>query len=83
MLRIKLRAAMNAYKKRTGERLTYETLALNTGLKIATIQAISSRDGYNTRLSAIDKLCEALGCQPGDLMDWVPDTAHDSSIEHS
>lgn len=53
--------------------MTYETLALMTGLKIATIQAISSRDGYNTRLSAIDKLCEALGCQPGDLMEWVPD----------
>ena len=75
MLRIKLRDAMNAYKERTGERLTYETLALKTGLKIATIQAISSREGYNTRLSAIDKLCEVLGCQPGDLMEWVPGEA--------
>lgn len=81
MLRIKLRDAMNAYKKRTGERLTYETLALKTGLKIATIQAISSRDGYNTRLSAIDKLCSALGCQPGDLMEWVPDDSDSSSHE--
>ena len=73
MLKIRLREAMAAYKERTGERLTYETLALKTGLKIATVQAIGGREGYNTRLSAIDKLCGVLGCQPGDLMEWVPD----------
>ena len=26
----------------------------------------------------IDKLCDVLGCQPGDIMEYVPDVAEDA-----
>ncbi|KVD97780.1 transcriptional regulator [Burkholderia ubonensis] len=68
MLRICLREAMEAYKRKTGTRLTYETLAKASGLSISTLQSIAARPSYNTRLSTVEKLCVALECQPGDLL---------------
>lgn len=69
MLRIKLRDAMEAYRSRTGEKLTYEALATRSSLSIATLQSMAARPNYNTRLSTIEKLCCVLGCQPGDLLE--------------
>lgn len=69
MLRLKLREAMDAYRQRTGERLTYESLALLSGLSVSTLQSMAARPGYNTRLSTVEKLCLALGCEPGDLLE--------------
>ncbi|WP_425517195.1 helix-turn-helix domain-containing protein [Paracoccus bogoriensis] len=59
---------METYRRRTGERMTYELLAKRTGLARPTIESLASRDGYNTRLSTIEKVCRVLGCQPGDLL---------------
>lgn len=73
MLRILLREAMDAYRNRTGERLTYEALAKASGLAISTVQSMAARPGYNTRLSTIEKLCIALKCQPGDLLELSED----------
>ena len=69
MMRVKLREAMRKHRQRTGERMTYEKLAERTGLSKATLESVASRGNYNTRLSTIDKLCRALGCQPSDLLE--------------
>jgi DNA-binding Xre family transcriptional regulator len=76
MLRIKLRDAMEAYRVRTGEKLTYEALAVISGLSIATLQSMAARPHYNTRISTIEKLCVVLGCLPGDLLELVSEV-HD------
>ncbi len=68
MLRVKLREAMEEHRRRTGERMTYELLAKRTGLSRATLESLATRHTYNTRLSTIEKLCIALGCNPGDLL---------------
>ena len=60
---------MEDYRRRTGERITYELLASRTGLSRATLESLASRESYNTRLSTIEKLCRALGCKPGDLLE--------------
>jgi DNA-binding Xre family transcriptional regulator len=73
MLRIRLREAMETYRKRTGERLTYEKLAHASGLSISTLQSLAARPHYNTRLSTVEKLCLALGCKPGDLLEMTGD----------
>lgn len=77
MLRVRLREAMDAYRKRTGVRLTYQTLADATGLSIATLQSLATRPAYNTRLSTIERLCSALQCQPGDLLELTESTDGD------
>ena len=75
MILVKLREAMNGYRQRTGERLTYELLAQRTGLSRPTLESLSSRATYNPRLSTIDKLCQVLRCTPGELLEFVPDHA--------
>jgi len=80
VLRVKLREAMEDYRRRTGERMTYELLAKRTGLARPTIESLASRDSYNTRLSTIEKVCRVLGCQPGDLLELtVPEIAQNEN----
>lgn len=73
MILIHLRRAMRQYEARTGQRMTYAILAQHTGISEATLQAIGSRDGYNTRLSTIDRLCEVLDCPLEDLLEYKKD----------
>ena len=73
MIVVKVKEAMERYRYRTGERLTYEKLAELTGLARPTIVAIASRLDYNTTLTTIEKLCVALECTPCDLLELMPD----------
>jgi DNA-binding Xre family transcriptional regulator len=69
MIYVKLREAMEAYRQRTGVRLTYEAISEDTKISVATLQSLAARPGYNTRLSTIEKLCRMLECAPGDLLE--------------
>ena len=70
---IKLREAVLAYKRRTGEPMTYEILAARTGLAKGTLENIGSRRKHNANLSTIAKICGALGITPGDLLELIDD----------
>ena len=78
LLRVRLREAMAEYWRQTGERMTYELLAERTGVARSTIESIAARETYNTRLSTIAKLCVALRCAPGDLLE-LRDSDEDTS----
>ena len=65
---MRLREAMDAYRARTGERLTYDILAARTGLSKDTLASLAARPGYDTRLSTIACLCAVLGCQLEDIL---------------
>lgn len=73
MIVIRLREQMKELRRRTGEVVTYATLASRTGLSVETLQSMAARPGYNTRLSTIEKLCHALDCEPGDLLELQPE----------
>ena len=73
MLRVRLKEAMEDYRRRTGERITYEWLSERTGLARATLESLATRQSYNPRLSTIEKLCNALNCMPGDLLVLIAD----------
>jgi putative transcriptional regulator len=66
---VKLREAMEGYRRRTGERMTYQLLAKRTGLAKSTIESIATRSSYNASLRTIDKICGVLGCSPGELLE--------------
>ncbi len=70
MIVIKLREAIAVFEKRTGTTLSYADLAERTGLARATIEALGSRANYNTTLTTIDKLCQTLGCELSDLLEY-------------
>ena len=64
MVAIKLREAIQRYKRRTRERMTYEILAERTGLAKGTLNNMGSRHGYNATLATIEKICLALDVTP-------------------
>jgi DNA-binding Xre family transcriptional regulator len=70
---IRLRRALDSYEARTGERLTHEELAERTGLSRATLDSIASRRGYNASLRTIERICRALRCAPGELLELAED----------
>ena len=74
MIKVKLREAMEIFRRRTGVRLTYESLSEKTGISVNTLQSLASRTSYNTRLTTIEKLCRVLDCLPGDLLELTADT---------
>jgi len=78
MIHVKLREAMEAYRRRTGIRVTYDVLAERTGISVATLQSLAARPEYNTRLSTIEKICRALECSPGDLLELSTTSDHES-----
>lgn len=49
-------------------------LAKETGIQFNTLTRIERADLTNRiELSTLDKICRALGCQPGDLLVWIDD----------
>jgi DNA-binding Xre family transcriptional regulator len=73
MIAIKLREAMEDYKRRTGRRVTYQILSESTGISAATFHKIGSRDDYNATLATVEKICLALNTTPADLLQMIPD----------
>ncbi|MFC0412592.1 helix-turn-helix domain-containing protein [Asaia lannensis] len=69
---MRLREVLDAYASRTGRRMTYEALAAASGISVATLQSLGSRATYNATLATIGKLCRALECTPGDLLEMAP-----------
>ncbi len=62
---------MKDYRRRTGKKVTYESLAQQIGLSRSTLAFLGSRSTYNTTLSTIEKVCRALECTPGDLLELI------------
>ena len=74
MILVKLRQAMEAYRLRTGERMTYQKLSSRSGVSIGTLQSIGSRPDYHPTLANIDKICLALEIPIQDLVEVIPDS---------
>ncbi|HGT1703361.1 TPA: helix-turn-helix domain-containing protein, partial [Clostridioides difficile] len=51
--------------------ITKEELRLKIGASSTTIAKLSSNK--NVSLDVIDKICKALDCQPGDIMEYEDD----------
>lgn len=48
-------------------------LAERIGITPANLAVLKNGRAKAVRLTTLDALCEALDCQPGDLLRWVPD----------
>ncbi len=73
MVAIKLREVIQAYKRRTGERMTYQILSERTGIAKGTLEVIGKRLGYNATIATLEKICLALSVDFGDLLEIIPD----------
>lgn len=75
MIVVRLREAMEQYRRRTGRRITYRQLAAMTGISESTLQAIAVRPHYNTTLDTVDRLLTALECPVEQLLEHLPERA--------
>ena len=54
--------------------MTQKELAEKTGIRPPTISAICTGAIKHLPIEALEKICIALDCQPGDLMEYIKDT---------
>lgn len=73
MITIKLRDAMEAHRRRTGDRMTYRKLAALTGISESALRKIGGSLTHHTTLTNVEKLCRALDVSPGDLLELIDD----------
>lgn len=53
--------------------MTQKELALRTGVRPPTVSAICTGAAKHIPVDVLDKFCEVLNCQPGDIMEYIPD----------
>lgn len=53
--------------------MNQKQLAELTGVRPSTISAICSGTVKHLPIDALEKMCAVLECQPGDLMEYIPD----------
>ncbi len=73
MIAVKLREAMERYRRLTGHRMTYRQLSAATGISESTLQSIAARRDYNTTLDTVDRLAAALDCPLNVLLERLAD----------
>ncbi len=53
--------------------MTQKELAEKTGIRPPTVSAICLGTVKHLPVDALEKICNVLDCQPGDLMEYIPD----------
>ena len=54
-------------------RLTLTELAERVGITLANLSVLKTGKARAIRFSTLEAICDALGCQPGDLLEFQPD----------
>jgi putative transcriptional regulator len=70
-------------------RMTLTELSQRVGLTLANLSILKTGKARAIRFSTLAAICEALGCQPGDLLRYEPEAApgadratpHDEGME--
>lgn len=54
-------------------KMSVTELADRVGITIANMSVLKCGKAKAIKVSTLEKLCSALGCQPGDLLEYRPD----------
>jgi putative transcriptional regulator len=55
-------------------RMTLTELAERIGITLANLSILKTGKARAIRFSTLEAICDALGCQPGDLLKFQPDS---------
>lgn len=53
--------------------MTLTELADRVGITLANLSVLKTNKAKAIRFSTLDALCRALGCQPGEILEWTPE----------
>jgi putative transcriptional regulator len=56
-------------------RMKLKDLAEATGLAVNNLSILKTNKARAIRFSTLNSLCKALSCEPGDLIEYIPDKA--------
>lgn len=56
-------------------RMTLTELADRIGITLANLSILKTGKARAIRFSTLDAICAALSCQPGDILEFIPDAA--------
>ena len=56
-------------------KMSLTELSERVGITMANLSILKTGKAKTVRLETLDRLCAALDCQPGDLMEFLPDEA--------
>lgn len=61
-------------------RMTLTELSERVGITLANLSVLKTSKARAIRFSTLEAICQALQCQPGDLLEYVNDTATDEAF---
>jgi putative transcriptional regulator len=64
-------------------RMTLTELAERIDITLANLSILKTGKARAIRFSTLEAICAALSCQPGDILEFVPDTAESASEARS
>ena len=56
-------------------KMTVTELADAVGITVANISILKNARAKAVRFTTLDAICRVLDCQPGDILEWVPDAS--------
>lgn len=71
MIKIKLKALL------AEKGVKQKDLVEMTGVRQPTLSAMNNNTAKRIPLNVLDAICEALDCQPSDLLEYIPDNKAD------
>jgi len=54
-------------------KMSVTELSERVGITMANMSILKNGKAKAVRFATLDKICEALNCQPGDIFEYVPD----------
>ena len=60
-------------------RMTLSELAERVGITLANLSILKTGKARAIRFSTLEAICAALGCQPGDILEYSPAAADEAS----
>lgn len=61
-------------------KMSLTELAEKVDLTLANLSILKTGKAKAVRFSTLEALCQALDCQPGDLLEYVPDAVSKSTV---
>lgn len=56
-------------------KMSVTELSEKVGITMANVSILKNGKAKAVKLDTLSKICEALSCQPGDILEYVPDEA--------
>ena len=55
-------------------KMSLNELADKVGITLANLSILKTSKAKAIRFSTLEEICKALDCQPGDILEYIPDT---------